>query len=208
MNELNDVYKAIKPAVEARLLEFQRLGAEGSDREVFTEMCFCLCTPQNDARKAWGAVRALSGSFLETGGEDEIAGVLRAEGVRFHRNKAAYIVKNRALFSPKTKERLAAALGNRTGIEARNHLAAVVAGWGLKEASHFLRNIGLGGGLCILDRHIMRQLAVYGVAEEALTNKTYLGIEQRMIEFAAMHAIPVDAFDLVLWYEEKGEIFK
>jgi N-glycosylase/DNA lyase len=229
MTDLTAIYARIRPAVEARLEDFRRLWATGSDKDVFKEMCFCCCTPQNNARKAWDAVCRLDEQgLLETGAVSEIAEVLHS-GVRFHQNKAGYIVKNRGEFYPDTKAAISRILQiespiqagtgvkneaqngaqNEAGSEARNRLAERAAGWGLKEASHFLRNIGFGGGICILDRHILRQLAGYGIwTERPLTRAVYLETEQQMIGFAGRESIPVDVLDLVLWFKEKGELFK
>jgi N-glycosylase/DNA lyase len=207
---LYDVYLNIKDRIDERLEEFRRLFSDGSGKDLFKEMCFCMCTPQNNAQKAWVAVCRLDNEGLfENGAFDEIAGILRAEGVRFHKNKASYIVKNRPLFYPNAKEHISRIARDRGQAETRDMLAGSVAGWGLKEASHFLRNIGLGSRICILDRHILRQLALNGVIETtALSPKTYHSIEQRMIRFAEHERIPVDALDLTLWYQEKQELFK
>jgi N-glycosylase/DNA lyase len=198
--------------VEARLAEFARLWETGGDIDIFKELCFCTCTPQNDAHKAWNAVLSLHKSALmENGGHSEVAEALRGQGVRFHRNKAAYIIANRRVFYPDTKNKVSMFIKNMPVIEARDALQNEVAGWGLKEASHFLRNIGKGGGVCILDRHILRQLALYGVINEvpaSITGRLYHEIEQRMLAFAEKEAIPPDALDLVFWYKEKNELFK
>ncbi|MDR2194589.1 MAG: N-glycosylase/DNA lyase [Treponema sp.] len=210
MTKLNDVYRHIKERIDERLEEFRALFLDGSDRDVFKEMCFCMCTPQNNARKAWEAVCGLDDTRrLEAGTHEEVAAILRARGVRFHKNKAAYILKNREAFYPHTKDAVSRIVQNKEQAEARDILAKTVAGWGLKEASHFLRNIGLGSRICILDRHILRQLALNGVIETtALSPKTYHDIERRMIRFAESEDIPVDALDLTLWYQEKHELFK
>ncbi|MDR2448169.1 MAG: N-glycosylase/DNA lyase [Treponema sp.] len=207
---LYDVYLHIKDRIDERLEEFRRLFSEGSDKDIFKEMCFCICTPQNNAQKAWKAVCRLDDEGrLENGAFEEAAEVLRAEGVRFHKNKASYILKNRSLFYPNIRERISRIARDKEQAETRDTLAKSVSGWGLKEASHFLRNIGLGSRICILDRHILRQLALNGVIETtALSPKTYHGIEQRMMRFAEQERIPVDALDLTLWYQEKRELFK
>ena len=46
----------------------------------------------------------------------------------------------------------------------------------MKEASHFLRNIGFRG-YAILDKHIMNSMREFGVLNEniKLTSKNYLG---------------------------------
>jgi N-glycosylase/DNA lyase len=212
MSELNTVYLGIRDQIDARLGEFKKLFAEGSDKALFTEMCFCMCTPQNNAQKAWGAVSALSDSgLLEHGSAEDIADALRADGVRFHKNKASYIVKNRPVCYPDTKARVARVMREHSEPDARSYFARAIHGWGLKEASHFLRNIGFGSSICILDRHIVRELVLHGViasAPSALSPHTYFAIERDMMRFAAREGIPVDALDLVLWYQEKGEIFK
>jgi N-glycosylase/DNA lyase len=212
MYNLRDAYLSIRTEVDERLGEFRTLWEKGTDAEVFREMCFCACTPQNNARKAWSAVCALGGR-LETDDADQIAATLREYGVRFHANKARYIAANRETFFPDTKARIAAVVRDRSQFEARNLLAERVCGWGLKEASHFLRNIGFGGEICILDRHILRQLALYGVFQQtagttSLTKKTYWEAEAKMALFAASEGIPIDALDLVFWFAEKGELFK
>ena len=84
-------------------------------------------------------------------------------------------------------------------------------GLGYKEAGHFLRNIGFGEKIAILDRHILRNLHALGVIDElpeSISNKRYLEIEKKMAEFAGRIHIPLDHLDLLLWYKETGEIFK
>ena len=82
---------------------------------------------------------------------------------------------------------------------------------GYKESSHFLRNVGFGDDIAILDRHIMKNLVKYGVIEEipkSLTDKKYLEIEEKMRKFASGVGIPMAHLDLLWWSEETGEIFK
>jgi len=81
----------------------------------------------------------------------------------------------------------------------------------MKEATHFLRNIGLGKDLAILDRHILKNLNYYGVINElpkTLTKKKYLEIEDKMKKFSEEIKIPIDELDLLFWSEETGKIFK
>jgi len=86
-----------------------------------------------------------------------------------------------------------------------------VKGLGYKEASHFLRNIGLGEDLAILDRHILKNLALLGViaeVPESPSKRLYLEIEKQMTAFSCKVGIPMGQLDLLLWYKEAGEIFK
>ena len=99
----------------------------------------------------------------------------------------------------------------RSPREARAWLVAEVDGFGFKEASHFLRNIGRGEDLAILDRHILRNLIrhrVIGRMPRSLTPKRYLAIEARMRTFADQVGISLGILDLLWWSRQTGEIFK
>jgi N-glycosylase/DNA lyase len=212
VSDISSIYGAIKKGIDGRLSEFSRLWKSGGDLEIWKELCFCTCTPQNDAHKAWNAVLSLEeNDLLENGGVSSIAEILREKGVRFHKNKARYITANRKVFYPGTKNRIHELIKDKPLIEARDDLEKKIFGWGLKEASHFLRNTGSGDGICILDRHIMRQLVLYGVINEipaSINAAAYHEIEQKMLAFAEKEGVPVDALDLIFWYKEKNELFK
>lgn len=86
-----------------------------------------------------------------------------------------------------------------------------VKGMGYKEASHFLRNIGFADDLAILDRHILKNLKIFGIIEEipkSLSKKKYLEIEEKMRNLANEVNIPLSHLDLLFWSKETGEIFK
>ena len=94
---------------------------------------------------------------------------------------------------------------------ARRWLVENVKGMGYKEASHFLRNIGCGGGLAILDTHILKNLVYYKVIKKipsSMNPSLYLSIEKRMMRFSRRIGIPMEAMDLLFWSQETGHIFK
>ena len=85
-----------------------------------------------------------------------------------------------------------------------------VKGFGYKEASHFLRNIGFKG-YAILDKHILNSLIEFGVVDEIkmpLNRDRYLGIEGKMKVFSNEIGIPMDELDLLLWSRRNGRILK
>ena len=95
--------------------------------------------------------------------------------------------------------------------ETREWLVSNVKGFGYKEASHFLRNIGFGSDIAILDRHILKNLKKHGVINEipkTITKKNYFEIENRMRDFSKRSGIPMAHLDLLFWSNETGEIFK
>ncbi len=198
-------------AIRARLADFREAGRQ-SDEALFGELCFCLLAIQTKARGADAALREIVRSqVLWKGDAREIAAMLR-QRVRFHNHKATYIVAARGRFFGEGRASLRAALNQFTSSgEARMWLVAEVDGLGLKEASHFLRNIGRGEDLAILDRHVLRNLVLHGVIgrmPRSVTPRRYLEIESRMARFAESLGISVGVLDLIFWSRETGEIFK
>ncbi|VVB71811.1 N-glycosylase/DNA lyase [uncultured archaeon] len=145
--------------------------------------------------------------MLAEGAASAIQGEL--VGVRFNLRKADYICLARQQFSERSIRETLSKFSTPSG--AREWLVHSVKGLGYKEASHFLRNIGLGESLAILDRHILKNLALLGVIEEvpsSPTKKIYLEIERKMTAFSLESGIPMGHLDLLLWYKEAGEVFK
>lgn len=200
-----------KHAIETRLADFRKVG-QGSDEAIFEELCFSILAIQSSARSSDAAVRALAKEgLLWSGSEAEIARFLRHR-TRFHNHKAAYIVRARDRFFPSDRPRLRKDLDSfASSRAARTWLVDAVDGFGFKEASHFLRNIGRGEDLAILDRHILRNLLrhrVIGRMPKSLTPKRYLAIEVRMRDFADTIGVSIGVLDLLWWSRQTGEIFK
>ena len=208
---LRSEYRRRREAITARLEDFRRVG-ELSDERLFEEMCFCILAVQSKAHSADAAVRSiLEADLLWSGRPRTIASVLRRT-TRFHNHKAAYIVRARDRFFPNGQPQLRRSLDEFSdGKAARRWLVEEVDGLGLKEASHFLRNVGRGEDLAILDRHILRNLVRHEIIRRiptSLTPKRYLAIERRMERFSDELGIPLATLDLLFWSRETGEIFK
>lgn len=207
---LKEIYNEHKEEIEKRLKDFSE-NFNLDDERLFGEMVFCMLTPQTKAHAGWKATLSLLGSTALFNNDELIPKILSESGVRFHKNKTRYILENREKFYPNTKMMISSYLNKYdTMVEVRNALKEDVKGWGYKEASHFLRNIGFGKDLAILDRHILRTLVSNGVTPEIPKNlnKEYLEIEQKMVDFSKSLDIPQDAMDLVIWYSVNGEFFK
>ncbi len=208
VQELMDIYSPVKGQIETRLGEFRHIWEEASDEELFRELVFCLLTPQSKAKTCWKAVQRLDRKcMIATGEPSEVSEEL--VGVRFNKRKAEYICRARSMFCERSLRATLAGFGSSAA--AREWLVENVKGLGYKEASHFLRNIGLGEDLAILDRHILKNLALLGVIVEvpsSPTKRTYLEIEKKMAAFSKKAGIPMGQLDLLLWYKEAGEVFK
>jgi len=208
VQDLQDLYDPVKEQIERRLEEFRLIWEEANDEDLFRELVFCLLTPQSKARICWEAVQRLERKCLIASGEpcqvqEELV------GVRFNQRKAEYICLARSMFCHRSLRSTLAGFSSHAA--AREWLVENVKGLGYKEASHFLRNIGLGEDLAILDRHILKNLALLGViarVPESPSKRLYLEIEQEMTAFSCRAGIPMGQLDLLLWYKEAGEIFK
>ncbi len=211
MDGLRTELASRRTPIQARLADFRAVG-RGSDERLFEELCFAILAIQSSARRSDAAVRALvREGLLWNAGPEEIAGFLRHR-TRFHNHKAAYIVRARDRFFPPGGPNLRSTLDAFPGPEdARAWLVAEVDGLGFKEASHFLRNIGRGEDLAILDRHILRNLVRHRVIARlprSLTPNRYLVIEARLRVFAKAVGASVGELDLLWWSRQTGEIFK
>lgn len=210
--ELLEAYQNKKSEICKRLEEFRAV-LEKSDEKIFSELAFCILTPQSKATTSWNAVQALERrNLLLKGSIEQIRPFLQA--VRFPGNKSRYLVEARKLFtengSLNIKERLSSAKDNP--VLLREWLLENVKGLGMKETSHFIRNVGLSDNrLAILDVHILKNLKEFGVIEEipkSLTKKKYLEIESKMKKFADKIGVTLDELDILLWSKETGIIFK
>jgi N-glycosylase/DNA lyase len=209
MKRLISDYKSRKGKIKERLCDFRHIH-KGEERAIFQELCFCLFTPQSKALSCDKAVRELERSgLLFSGGRDEIKRKLY--GVRFPNNKAAFLVCARELFGERERLSIKDKLDPKDIFKTREWLVKNVKGLGYKEASHFLRNIGLGKDLAILDVHILRNLKRYKVIKElprTMSRKTYMDIEKKMRRFSGRIGIPMEELDLLFWSRETGVIFK
>lgn len=211
--ELLELYDARRAEIEARMEDFARVWWKASDEDLFAELVFCLCAVQTSAVTCDAAVQALrEEDLLLDGTREALMDALRGAGVRFHENKTRWILAARERFmEPVSTLRKELAARSTDPRALRDWLQEEVLGFGLKEASHFLRNVGLADGLAILDRHILANLGRLGVVEaipRSLTRKRYLEIEAQMEAFCREVGIPPGHMDLLLWARETGFVFK
>ena len=210
VEELQVLYRERRDEIQKRLREFKQV-LQWRDEDVFAELCFCLLTPQSSAKTCWDAVTKLKQrTLLLKGAPAELEPLLRQ--VRFGEGKARYIVEARNMFSKDGSLELKPCLASfYNPFELREWLVENVKGLGYKEASHFLRNVGLGEEFAILDRHILRNLNRLGVITEipaTITKRRYLETEEKLRRFAEKIGIPMADLDLLFWSRETGWIFK
>ena len=199
MFDLTTKYENRKQEIKNRLEDFKKV----KNNDIFYEFCFCLLTPQSNAIICDKAVQRLKQADFKN---KNINPTKLITGVRFHNSKAKYLIELKQKYSKiinKLKE-------SDDAKELRDFLTKEINGFGMKEASHFLRNIG-HRNLAILDRHILKNLNKYNVIKEipqSLTKNKYFEIEQKFKDFSKKVNIPMDELDLLFWSEQTGFVFK
>ncbi len=208
--EILDIYETIKPEIIKRIKEFKKTWNESDNISIFPELVFCLFTPQSSARQCWKAVNILlEKDLLFEGNWNHISEEINM--VRFRNNKAKYLVEARDKFVCRDEGIKDCLDMHAEEFDKREWLVKNVKGMSYKEASHFMRNAGMGEKLAILDRHILKNMKLLGVIDEipkSINRKTYLELEEKLAAFSKRIGIPMDHLDFVLWYKEAGEVFK
>ncbi len=197
-------YTERSEAIRKRLEDF---GAIPSS-QYFYELAFCILTPQSSAMNAEKTgVDLERDDFLGRGFDP--TSYLRdpKHYIRFHNTKAKRLLAILESFPGLLPHLTDTMLSSE---QKRDIVLGSVKGLGMKEAAHFLRNIGVCN-LAILDRHILKHLLRLGIIKEipaSLTTKRYLEIEKQWKRFAKRVEIPMDELDLLFWSMETGEIRK
>lgn len=203
-DSLADLYAEQQKSIRQRLRDF----AAVPEGDWFYEMCFCLCTPQSSAVHAYAVQQMLQEQkFLERG--HDVLHILRDPScyIRFHNTK------HRRLHLARDQWPKIYALVKQTDStsrELRDILAEHVDGFGLKEASHYLRNIGRRG-LAIIDRHLLTNLVRCGVYDEVpsvSTKKKYHAVERAYDDYCHAIGVDMDEIDLLFWCAQTGHILK
>lgn len=211
IKNLKRLYKDKEKEIRSQINKFSKIWTNGSDEDIFLELAFCILTPQSKAKTCWAVIEDLKKTnILFTGNEKDISKILKV--IRFHNNKTRYLIYARNKFFTTSSLSIKKQLVKFPNPSScRDWLVNNIKGIGYKEASHFLRNIGLGKRLAILDRHILKNMKKLGLIEDipdTLTKGRYLVLEKKLYEFSKMINIPLSHLDLLLWFKETGEIFK
>ncbi len=207
MNQLFQKIQSLKNSsvsnqVNKRIEEFKKINKNSSD-ELFKEMCFCILTANFSAERCMLIHNQLSKCFLSDS-HDLLAIKLKKSGYRFPNTRAGYITE-----SMKCKDTIQTIIWSLEREERREWLVKNVKGLGLKESSHFLRNIGFDD-YAIIDSHILELLERYKLIKQpkTLTRKKYIEIEKILQTIATQTNLTLAELDLYLWYIETGKIFK
>lgn len=215
-------YVVKKDSIQTRLKEFEETYKKG-DESIFEELCFCIFTAGASARMGLSSIEAIKDIILKGNVEELTA---RISNIHLYPEaRSRYIVHTRNYIDEqlhfRLKEKIESFLDRN---ELRDFFAANkgIKGLGYKEASHFLRNIGIRG-YAILDKHILKSMYEFGVARNLIkpveekgklkfispsNRRLYMEVEAELKKFSEEIEIDFDELDLLLWSEKTGEILK
>jgi N-glycosylase/DNA lyase len=167
------------------------------------EVCFCILTANFSAKRAL-CIHTTLHDYFSMDTKESLSKKLRAQGYRFPNTRAGFI-KEACMF----KDQLSRIIQNLDGDERRAWLVTHIPGFGLKEASHFLRNIGYDQ-YAIIDSHILDLLHRHRLIKkpQTLTERKYKEIEQVIQRLATQTGLTCAELDLYLWYMETGTVLK
>lgn len=196
--------RQLKARVDARVKEFSDRKLRRSDREWFSELCFCILTANSTAKLGMRLQEEIGTGCIDLP-EKSVQSLLKSRGHRFHTKRAEYICRAREHIAIVGK--VEAFPSER---DAREWLASEITGLGYKEASHFLRNTG-HLDVAILDRHILNIMHEHGLIDripESLTPRRYIEIEKRLESLSESVGMPLGILDMYLWYMKTGDVLK
>lgn len=211
MNELIEQVRGVaadpkvSALVESRMTEFAAV-RDDRDERLYLELCFCLLTANFQSAKSITIHDEIGDGFLDLDAE-ALAKRLRELGYRFPNVRARFIVEAREHI-PHLRD---VVYGHRyDDQERRAWLEKHVKGLGFKEASHYLRNVGVPA-FPIVDRHIVALLDEHGLVQDAkkpITKSRYLAIEETMNALASSLELDHGRLDYYLWYLKTGTVLK
>jgi len=190
--------------INKRMREFEEK-RKSSWRDLFSELCFCILTANSSAQMGIKIQNALGFEGFYYLSEEELSSRLSELGYRYPRVRARYIVEAR-----KYAKDLEKIVEENDVNKARDWLVGNIKGIGLKEASHFLRNVGFKD-VAIIDRHILRILYEFGLINKiprSLSKKRYLEIEKILKEISRDLNLSPAELDLYLWFSKTGKVLK
>lgn len=198
-------YKKVLPTVRLRLKQFEKFQGK-PNKKIFEEMTYCVFAANSSATMATTALRLLK-PILWSGTLEDFQKAVNKK-VRFYNIRSKYLHHNRERL--KELGDLHKKLENLTPHERRLLIRDNFKGFGLKESSHFLRNIGYRG-YCIVDKHVlnvMHELKVLKNNKPPKNDKEYFNIEDKIKKFADEEKYDIDELDLAMWSFKTGKVMK
>ncbi|MBS3777945.1 MAG: N-glycosylase/DNA lyase [Candidatus Thermoplasmatota archaeon] len=201
INNLLDNDK-ISTRINQKISSFNKI-KKASNETLFSELCYCILTANCQAQTCMTIQNTFPYDFSKAT-KKQIKQHLKTHHYRFPNIRTQYILEAQT-----HKNKLQYILNNQSRVKRRNWFVNNIKGFGMKEASHYLRNIGYQN-YAIIDTHILSLLQNYQIIKKpkTITKNKYLQIEQKLKKIAEQTELTLAHLDLYLWYLETGLILK
>ena len=162
-----------------------------TEQDVFYNLCFCLLVPQAKFNKILEVVERLQKhNFYKIDIPIKELTELIKES-RFKNRKASHLLSMKSQFDDVLK----CFKSHTNYLEKRNWLVDNIMGFGMKAASHFLRNMG-GKDLAIIDTHILKFLKL-----NSIKKYNYMYVEDQFRQIASLNNLYVAELDALVWQQ-------
>ncbi len=190
-------------AVENRKQDFIRAG-KSSPEVIYGELCFCILTANTSAEMGIRTQEIIGLEGFLNFDEETMRKKLKEARYRFYNVRSKFLVQSRWIV-----DELPHIIAMKDRIGARDYLVNNLKGIGYKEASHFLRNVGVFD-FSILDKHILNMIRKEHPERKFLvgSRKNYLETEKTILEFADSISLEPGILDLYLWKIATGKLLK
>ena len=191
--------------------------------DILSEACFCILTANFKADKSILIQKELGIKGCHKASPTKLEKILKKYKHRFVKQRVERIIKLRENVKPLTNLLNNYIFTRSNNIESirklRSKLIKHIDGFGLKEASHFLRNIGILN-VGIIDRHILRFLKNtlnWRPKTKTLTKNTYYEAENLLLSLRKYetkdkklsHILKTPGLsDLLIFFWQTGEVLK
>lgn len=162
-----------------------------TDQEIFYDACFCILAPQAKFANNLVIVNELKEKDFYNNDipVEDLAKMCRKS--RFYNVKARRLLNMKVNFPDILEIVRDDVLSDE---EKRSWLVHNVKGFGMKAASHFLRNMGVEG-VAILDTHVFKFLE----CEPPKSRAQYYELESMLDQIATKNELTIADLDLIIW---------
>ena len=223
IEKIMEVIPHIEKYVKRRMEEFEQLSKEGYthydfrpfldlsfEAGIFSELSFCILTANSSASLGIKILAYLGEEGFMGKSLEELTNIFKDFGHRYAQQRAERVIEARNKFG-EIKKLLEREKNPRV---IRQLLADArspykIKGFGYKEASHFLRNIGFKE-VAIVDRHISRFLIENGLLRQVktVTPKVYIEAERALEDLASHLNLTLGELDLYIFYIKTKKVLK
>ncbi len=218
INNIESIKSEISKYVKKRLTEFKKLGKnnltkynfkpfmdiEEFEADIFSEACFCILTANSSAKLGIKIQKDIGIEGFRKYTLSQLTQILKKHGHRFAKQRAERIIKLR-----KQINFIYNIIKEKDVIKIRKKLVENIYGYGYKESSHFLRNIGFSD-VAIIDRHILRYLIEHKLVEprKTITPRAYIEAENALKQICTKLNIKQAELDLYIFYAQTKVMLK